>query len=90
MSAVLRGAGSSGVMLCGSLSGRLLRQPTDTLQILRQTGVLRVVEIPRELQVQPGLRLDAKQAFKSECRVGRHPAFAVHQLAYPIPGLLRR
>jgi hypothetical protein len=42
--------------------------------------MLYLVEIPRELEVEPELRLHAEEALKSERRVRCHAALAMYEL----------
>jgi len=45
--------------------------------------MLYVIEIPRDLQVEPELRFHAEEALESERRVRCHAALPVHQLVDP-------
>jgi hypothetical protein len=64
------------VLSSGSSSGS---QRPNLPDLASGYGMGCFVQIPSELQVQPELRLDAKEAFEPQRSVGRHIPLSMHQ-----------
>ena len=69
-----------------SHSSRRFSKRTDPADVLGVRGMAGVVQIPRELKVEPELRLDAEKLLQSKCGVRRHRAAFVDQFVEPRVG----
>ena len=57
-------------------------QSLDLPDFLPGRGVAYVIEIPRQLQVEPELGFHAEELLETQCGVRSHAPFAVNQLVY--------
>src|SRR3989337_1272492 len=57
-------------------------QSFDLPDFLRSRGVANMIDIPRQLQVEPELGFHAEELLQTQCSVRGYTPFAVDQLVY--------